>query len=313
MRVFLTGATGYIGRVVAKRLVSAGHQVLGLARSNKAAEQLEAMGAEVHRGDLADLASLKAGASNVDGVIHTAISLDGFNDLDVAFTKDGEAVEAMLSALAGTGKPFIYTSGSGVLADTGTEAVDETVAANENGPVAVRAGVEKKVLEAQNRDIRTVVIRPGLVYGHGGSGFVHMFAGFARQAGCGRTVGEGKNIFSVVHVDDLADLYVRALEDGPTGTLFNASSEEDPTMLDIATAIGRALNLTDKPTVWPVDDARGMLGPFADGFAENKRISSARATKILNWTPHQVSLIEDIEGGSYSDAWVSRAPDGDEE
>ncbi|MEM9542128.1 MAG: SDR family oxidoreductase [Cyanobacteria bacterium P01_E01_bin.42] len=307
MRVFITGATGYVGSAITKCLIASGHQVLGLARSDKSAEKLKAMGAEVHRGDLDDLDSLAAGASNVDGIIHTAMSIDDFNNLDAIFAKDEKAVEAMLSALAGTGKPFLYTSGSGVLADTGTEAVDETVAADDKGPVARRGALEKTVLEAQNRDIRTVVIRPGLVYGHGGSDVFHMFAGLARQAGCGRTIGEGNNVCSVVHVDDLADLYLSALENSPSGTLFNAASEEEPTMLDIAFAIGRAMNFTNPPSVWPVEEASAALGPFADGMASNKRISAARAKNILGWKPHRTGLIEDIEHGSYPSVFAAAA------
>ena len=303
MRIFITGATGYIGRVITERLIANRHQVLGLARSDKSAEKLKAMGAEVHRGDLDDLDSLAAGSSDVDGVIHTAMSLDDFNNLDPILIKDQKATEAMLSSLAGTGKPFLYTSGSGVLSDTGTEVVDETVDTDDKGPFARRAAVEKTVLQAQNRGIRTVVIRPGIVYGQGGSGFVHMFAGLAREAGCGRTFGEGKNVCSVVHVEDLADLFLSALEHSPAGTLFNAASEEEPTMLDIATAIGRALKLADKPTVWPLDEARAAIGLPADGLAANKRISAARARKVLGWCPHRVGLIEDIEHGSYPAAF----------
>ena len=303
MRVFITGATGYIGSAITQCLITAGHQVLGLARSDKSAEQLKTMGADVHRGDLDDLDSLTAGVSGVDGVIHTAMSLDDFNNLDAIFAKDEKAVEAMLSPLAGTGKPFLYTSGSGVLAATGTEAVDETVATDDTGPVARRAALEKTVLQAQIRNIRTVVIRPGLVYGRGGSGFMHMLAGLARQAGCGRTIGEGKNVSSVVHVEDLADLFLRALEHSPAGTLFNAASEEEPTMLDIASAIARTLDLSGPPSVWPVEEASAALGPLADGLAANKRISAARARHVLGWRPHRAGLIEDIEHGSYRAAF----------
>ena len=306
MRVFITGATGYVGSAITKYLIAAGHQVLGLARSDNSAEKLKAMGAEVHRGDLDDLDSLTAGASNVEGVIHTAFSLSDFNNLDVGFTKDEKAVEAMFSSLTGTGKPFLYTSGSGVLADTGTEAVDETVPTDDKGSVARRAALEETVLQAQDRDIRTVVIRPGLVYGQGGSGVIHMLAGLVREAGCGRTIGEGKNVWSAVHVEDLADLYLSALENSPSGTLFNAASEEQPTMLDIASAIARVLKLTDKPTVWPVEEASAALGPLADGLASNKRISAARAKQILGWKPHRAGLIKDIEHGSYPAVFAAK-------
>lgn len=305
MRVFITGATGYVGSAITKCLIKAGHQVLGLARSDTSAEQLQTMGADVHRGDLDDLDSLSAGASNVDGVIHTAMTLDDFNNLDAIFAKDEKAVEAMLAPIAGTGKPFLYMSGTGVLGDTGTMAVDETVAADDQGPVARRAALEQTVLEAQNRDIRTVVIRPGIVYGHGGSDVWHMFSGLARQAGTGRAIGDGKNVCSVVHVDDLADLYLKALEQAPAGTLFNAASEEEPTMHEIASAIGHALKFTGEPSLWPVEEASAVLGPFANGMAANKRISAARAREVLGWRPHRVSLLEDLEYGSYPAAFAA--------
>ncbi|MEO1406333.1 MAG: NAD-dependent epimerase/dehydratase family protein, partial [Pseudomonadota bacterium] len=127
MRVFLTGATGYIGTVLTKQLIEGGHQVLGLARSEASAEQLEAMGAEVYRGDLDNLDSLAAGASAADAVIHTAMVIEDFNDMDAAFARDEKAVEAMLAPLTGTGKPFVYASGTGVLPDTGPEPADETL------------------------------------------------------------------------------------------------------------------------------------------------------------------------------------------
>ncbi|MEM6468845.1 MAG: SDR family oxidoreductase [Planctomycetota bacterium] len=299
MRVFITGATGYVGSTITQCLITAGHQVLGLARSDKSAEKLDAMGAEIHRGDLDNLDSLAAGASGVDGVIHTAFPHVDFNNLNVGFTKDENAVGAMLPALEGTNKPFLYTSGSGVLAETGVQAVDETVAADDKGPVARRAALEQTVLQAQDRGIRTVVIRLGMVYGLGGSGIVHMLAGMARQAGCGRTIGEGENVWSVIHVEDLADLYLSALEKGPAGTLFNAASEEEPTMLDIATAIGHAMEFADAPTVWSIEEARAAFSHLADGLAANKRMSAARAQEILGWKPKRLGLLEDLQKGSY--------------
>lgn len=307
MRIFITGASGYIGSAITNTLIAAGHEVLGLARSDASAERLKAMGADVHRGNLDDLDSLSAGAAQSDGVIHTAMTVDDFNKLDAIFAKDEKAVEAMLSPLAGTEKPFVYTSGTGVLADTGTQAVDETVAADFEGPVAGRAALEQLVLQAQSRDIRTVVIRPGLVHGHGGSGVWHMFAGLAAQAGSGRAIGDGKNVCSVIHVDDLADLYLKALEHSPTGTLFNAASEEEPTMLEIASAVGKALGFTTEPTLWPVEEASAALGPFADGMAANKRVSSGLARKLLGWQPHRLPVIEDLERGSYPEAFAAAA------
>ncbi|MEL6101953.1 MAG: NAD-dependent epimerase/dehydratase family protein [Pseudomonadota bacterium] len=307
MRVFLTGATGYIGTVLTKQLIEGGHQVLGLARSEASAEQLEAMGAEVYRGDLDNLDSLAAGASAADAVIHTAMVIEDFNDMDAAFARDEKAVEAMLAPLTGTGKPFVYASGTGVLPDTGPEPADETLEADFHGPVGRRAALEQTILNAKDRDIRSVVIRPGIVYGNGGSGVWHMFAGLSMQAGAGRAIGDGTNVVSVVHVDDLADLFVRALERGLAGTLFNAASEEKPTMLEIATAVGRALNFTGPPSLWPVEEASAALGPFAEGMAANKRVSAARARDVLGWKPKAICVIDDLQSGSYPAAFAAAA------
>ncbi|MEM9462385.1 MAG: SDR family oxidoreductase [Myxococcota bacterium] len=303
MRIFITGATGYIGGAVAQRLLTAGHQVIGLARSNQSADRLKAMGAEVHRGDLGDLDSLTRGAAAAEGVVHAGFSVGDWSQLDSAFAQEQAAVEAMLSTLAGTGQPLLYTSGSGVLTDTGAAIADETVPANGAGAVALRAALEQTVLQAGKHGVRTIVIRPGLVYGQGGSGVMHMLAELARQAGGGRTVGDGHNVWSAVHVDDLADLYLSGLERGPAGTLFNAATEEEVTMREIVSSIAHTLHLPGSPTAWPVEEARGPLGPLADGLASNKRISAARARRILGWRPHRAGLIEEIERGSYPAAF----------
>ncbi|MEM9064039.1 MAG: NAD-dependent epimerase/dehydratase family protein [Planctomycetota bacterium] len=299
MRVFLTGATGYIGGTVAQRLLAAGHEVVGLARSEESADRVAAMGATAHRGDLQDLASLREGSAAAEGVIHTGFSVEDWSKLDVAFAQERAAVEAMLSALQGTGQPFIYTSGAGIYEDTGDEVFDETVAATAEGDVALRAEIEQAVIQASAQDVRSVVIRPGLVYGKGGSGIVHMMAGLVRQAGGTHTVGDGGNVWSAVHVEDLADLYLLALENASATGIFHASSEDEASMRDIASAIARALNLTGEAVAWPVDDAKSALGPLAKGLASNKRISAARARDSLGWQPHRARLIEEIERGSY--------------
>jgi len=308
MRVFLTGATGYIGSTVAKALLAAGHEVVGLARSDDAAERLTAMGVTEYRGDLKDLDSIKKGAAAAEGVIHAGFSVDDFSRLDVAFAQEQAAVEAMLSALEGTGKPFLYTSGTGVFAETGDKIMDETASPNATGDVGLRIPIEQTVLNAAaEHNIRTVVIRPGLVYGNGGSQIMQAMAGLVLQAGAAHTVGNGQNAWSSVHVEDLADLYVKALENGPAGTLFHAVSEEEASMHDIASAIARALNLEGPAIVWPVEEAKGALGALAEGLASNKRISAAKAREVLGWNPHRTGLIEDIESGSYPAAFAAMA------
>ena len=309
MRVFVTGATGYIGGTVVQRLLDAGHEVIGLVRSGDTAsstsERLEAIGAEPHVGNLEDLDSIEQGVAAAEGVVHAAMSIPDYNRLDLVFAKERAVVEAMLSALAGTGQPFIYTSGAAVYEDTGDKLVDETDPADAKGDVALRAALEQDVLKAAEHDVRSLVIRPGMVYGKGGSGIVHVQAGLVRQFGGVCTVGDGSNAWSAVHVEDLADLYLLALEDGPAGTLFNAGTEDVVTMRDIASAIARTLDLDGPVTAWPVEEACGALGPMAEALTTNKRMSSARARTALGWHPHRPGLIEEIEHGSYRTAFAA--------
>ncbi|MCY3636128.1 MAG: NAD-dependent epimerase/dehydratase family protein [bacterium] len=309
MRVFVTGATGYIGGTVVQHLLDAGHEVIGLIRSGdsarSASERLEAIGAEPHVGNLDDLDSIEQGVAAAEGVVHAAMSIPDYNRLDLVFAKERAVVEAMLSALAGTGQPFVYTSGAAVYEDTGDKVVDETDPADARGDVALRAALEQDVLKAAEHDVRSIVIRPGMVYGNGGSGIMHVLAGLVRQFGGACTVGDGSNAWSAIHVEDLADLYLGALEQGPAGSLFNAGTEDFVTMRDIASAIARTLDLEGPVTAWPVEEARGALGPMADALTTNKRMSSARARTALDWHPHHPGLIEEIESGSYPAAFAA--------
>ena len=306
MRIFLTGATGYIGSRVAQVAIAAGHEVVGLIRSTDSAEKLKAAGITPYVGDLKDLDSLKKGAGDADGVIHAGFSVD-FAALDEAFATEKAAVDAMLSVLEGSGKPFVYTSGAGVFAETGDRIVDETDAPNATGDVGLRIPIEQTVLKGSEQSIRTIVIRPGLVYGHGASQIMQAIAGLVMQAGAAHTVGDGQNTWSSVHVDDLADLYVRALENGPAGSIFHAVTDDEASMLDIASAIARTLKLEGPAIVWLVEEAVGALGPLAAGLASNKRLSSAKAREVLGWKPQNIGLIEDIESGSYPAAFAAMA------
>ena len=299
MRIFLTGATGYIGSTVAKALLTVGHEVVGLARSEQSAEKLIAAGVTPYRGDIKDLESLKKGAAGAEGVIHTGFSADDLSRLDIAFAQEGAAVEAMLSVLEGTGKPFVYTSGAGVFANTKDQVVDETALPDATGDVGLRIPIERTVLKAAEQNIRTIVIRPGLVYGNGGSGIMHALIGLVQQAGSAHTVGDGRNVWSSVHVEDLADLYVKAIEDGDPASVFHGVSEDEASMLDIASAIACTLELDGPAIVWPVEDAKGALGPLAAGLASNKRLSAAMTREVLGWTRQHPSVLEEIEHGSY--------------
>lgn len=291
MRVLLTGATGYIGSAVGEALQKAGHEVVGLARSEEATLRLEADGISALRGDLHDAESIAQAARDADAVIHTAAT----NGPDMPQT-DRAVVEAILEALEGTDKPFIYTSGVWVYGNTGENIVDEESELDPAPLVAWRPAIEQSVLDAAKRRVRSIVIRPAMVYGRGG-GMIAGFTNGAKEKGVVQFVGTGENRWSLVHVDDLADLYVLALEKAAAGTLLLAASGPAVRVREIAAAAGRTEGV--KAQAWPVDEARGVLGPFADALALDQQVSGAKAQRLLGWTPKAPSLMEDLERGSY--------------
>jgi len=290
MIIFLTGATGYIGSAVASELQKAGHTVIGLARSDEAAGRLHLRNIAVHRGDLSSPESLAAAASAADGVIHTGTTNNG--DLDQA------AVRAMLHAIADTAKPFIYTSGVWVLGDTGGRMADETWPVNPIPLVAWRPAVEQLVLEASARGVRSIVIRPGVVYGRGG-GIPADLVQSARTTGAARYVGNGENRWPMIDVDDLADLYVHALEIAPVGTVLLATDGSEHRVKEIAEAASIGTGAGGRIESWPLEEARKKLGGYADALVLDQRVSSERARTMLGWKPQASGILEDLRSGSY--------------
>jgi nucleoside-diphosphate-sugar epimerase len=291
MRVFLTGATGYIGSAVAERLRTAGHEVSALARNDAAAAKLNATGIHAVRGDFTDPASLTPAARAADGTISLATTYDpGI---------DGPAIDALLDALAGSNKPLIYTSGIWSHGDTGGQVVDETSPPNPAQLVSWRQGVEDRVLQAAARRVRTVVIRPAIVYGRGG-GIPAGFVESAQKEGAARYVGGGENRWPFVHVDDLADLYLLALEKAPPGTLLLGVSGPAYRVRDVAAAASRGAGAGGKTVGWPLEEARAKLGPYADALVLDQQASGKRAEELLGWRPRRPSVLEDIEHGSYA-------------
>ena len=286
MVIFLTGATGYIGGAVADALVNAGHSVIGLARSDEAAGRLHLRNIAVHHGDLDSISSLASAASAADAVIHAGTTNNG--------AIDREAVRAMLDAIAGSGKPFVYTSGIWVVGDTGGRVADETWPARPAALVSWRADVEQLVLDSAARDVRSIVIRPGVVYGRGG-GIPAGFVESARETGAARHVGDGENHWPVVDADDLADLYVRAVEKAPPGTLLIAA-ERAHRVREIAAAASS----DGRTDAWPLDEARKALGDYADALALDQIMSSERAQMLLGWKPRSAGILEDLRRGSYA-------------
>lgn len=291
MIIFLTGATGYIGSAVAGALQQAGHSVIGLARSDEAAGQLHWRGIATHRGDLTDPASLRDAAAAADGVIHTGTTNNG--------EWDAAAVVAMLNAIAGSSKPFLYTSGIWVLGDTNGRVADETWPACPPAVVAWRPAAEQTVLEAARQDVRTSVLRPAVVYGRGG-GIAAGFAKFAREHGAARYVGDGENRWPAIDVDDLADLYVRALEQAAPGTLLHASDGSAHRVKEIAKAASIGAGADGRTESWPLDEARKMLGALADALALDQQVSSQKARALLGWQPRAAGILDDLRQGSYT-------------
>jgi nucleoside-diphosphate-sugar epimerase len=283
LKVFLTGATGYIGGAIADALLAGRHTVGGLARSDQAVRTLGAKGISPFEGDLRSPASLRKAIAESDGVIHAGTTNDG--------RIDQEALRAMLESLRDSGKPLIYTSGIWVLGDTGGKIADETWPPNPAALVAWRPGVEQLVLAAAKSGVRSVVIRPGVVYGRG-AGIPADFVKSVRETGAARYVGAGENHWPLVHVEDLAGLYVLAAEKAAPGELFLATDGSAYRVREIAEAAGRAES-------WPLNEARITLGPYADALALDQLVSSEKARSTLGWQPRAVSILEDLQHGSY--------------
>lgn len=293
MDVFLTGATGYIGGAIADALLRAGHGVLGLARSDKVAEVMQARSISPLRGDLRDSASLTRGAQQADAVIQAGTT--NSSDMDRV---DIAAVEAILAALEGTNKPFIYTSGCWVLGNSGESIADEESPTDPPAIVAWRPALERRILAAAARGVRSVVLRPANVYGRGG-GMQAMLINLARQTGAARYIGTGENHCPMVQVDDLADAYVRALIQAPAGSLFNAPGGPALRFRGIAQAISQAAGLGGRTESWSLEAAREVLGPLADALALDLQFSGDKAKRVLGWTPSASSVIDDLVNGSY--------------
>lgn len=295
MRVFVTGATGWIGSVVVQELLKAGHQVTGLARSDASAAKVAAAGAEVFRGSLEDTDGLRAAAAEADGVIHTGYVHDfsPTGDPAAAAALDGRVIAAFGDALAGTGKPLVVASGL-PHAPAGGISTEEVLSVD---PAHPRVS-ESAALAVANRGVRASVVRlPPSVHGEGDYWFIPIFINIARKTGVSAYIGDGANVWPAVHRVDAARLFVIALEQAPAGTLLNAVADEGVPFREIAEVIGQHLRVPVK-SIAP-RDARAQFGALAGFAAFDIPASGAITRQRFGWHPVEPGLIADLEAGHY--------------
>jgi nucleoside-diphosphate-sugar epimerase len=294
MRVFVTGASGFVGSAVVQELLSCGHQVLGLARSEASAQAIAGAGAQVYRGDVDDSDSVARAVAQVDGVIHTAFNHD-FSKFAANCAADRRVIEALGAALAGSRRPLVVTSGTALLASGRLATEDAPVP--EASPVP-RVASEHAAAAVAARGVQVSVVRlPPTVHGEGDHGFVPMVIGVAREKRVSAYVGEGMNRWPAVHRLDAATLFRLALEKGAAGEHYHAVDDEGVPFRDIAAVIGRHLGV---PVVSKsAAEAPGHFGWFAHFAAIDNPASSRRTRELLGWQPRQAQLIADLDGPRY--------------
>ena len=298
MKIFMTGASGYIGGTVADSLIKAGHSVAGLARSESAAAKLRAHGLGAVRGDLGSHSIVRNAARGADAVINCANAEDPF------------VVAAVLEGLAGSGKPFLHTSGTSVVGDKSGGKFSPKVF-HEDTPLEPlpekiqRVAVHRSVLASSAQGIRSVVLCPCLIYGQGrganpDSIQVPTLIRQAIKSGVPRYVGEGENVWSTVHIEDVADAYLLALEGARAGSFFFIENGE-ASLKSIVASIARLLGGKRAAEGWSVDEAIAEWGPMAVWFSlgGNSRVNADKARRMLGWKPHGADLVHEIEQGWY--------------
>jgi nucleoside-diphosphate-sugar epimerase len=291
MRIFVTGATGFIGSLVVKELIAGGHQVIGVCRSDDKAQALAAAGAEVYRGSIDDPDSLKDGAARSDGVIHLAFNHD-FSKFLANCETDRGVIKALGSVLAGSDRPLIVTSGTAIAKVAPGEV------ANEDAPAIAatdfpRAASEETTAKLAAGGLNTSVVRLPQVHDPERQGLITWWIALAREKGVFAYVGEGRNRWAAAHVSDVARLYRLAIEKSERGAVYNAVGEEGVPARDIAETIGRRLKLPVK-SITP-DEAGGYFGWLAHLAARDMPASSELTQKKLGWRPTGPGLIADLE------------------
>lgn len=292
---FVVGATGYIGGALSDRLMADGGEVRGLAHTPEAEAELARRGRTPIRATLADLDVLRRAAQEADAVVWTVMSLN-----PAEYPGMETALVTLNDALAGTGKPLLAMGGGMMYADTGEKPVREDGPVDLENPIAGHAlHLEGVTLAGADRGVRSMAIRSSLVYGRGAGMFVRGPIEAARAQGEARYVGDGSQKMSTVHIDDLIDLLVRALRDGPPGTTFNAAGDPPVSTLDLARATAHAAGI-DKVTSVPPEKAWEVLGFLGNIMSKNLWLDVEQAHTLLGWSARQPSVLDDLETGSYA-------------
>lgn len=294
MRVFITGATGFIGSAVVGELLAAGHAVLGLARSEAGAQALREVGAEVHPGSLEDLDSLRRGAASAEAVIHLGFNHD-FSKFAENCALDQRAIEALGSVLAGTDRPFLVTAGLGGLIAPGQTITEDHVPAADLPFPRVS---EQAAMALRAKGVSVAVIRLPQVHDRAKQGLVTYAIALARQKGLSAYVGDGQNRWSAVHVSDAARLYRLALERHEPGARYHAVAEEGVPLRAIAEAVGRGLKVPVASL--PPEAAESHFGWMGRLVADGNPASSAKTRRILGWDPAGPGLLEDVARTDFS-------------
>jgi len=298
MRVFITGATGFIGSAVTKELIASGHQVLGLCRSDDKAAALAAAGAEVHRGSIEDLDSVKAGAARSDGVIHLAFNHD-FSRYQANCDDDRKVIDALGSVLAGSKRPLLVTSGTGMtISVAGQPATEDSSVMSSD--VMPRAASEEAAVSVAAKGVNVGIVRLPQVHDTAKQGLITQGIAIYRQKGSCAYIGDGLNRWPAAHIVDVARLYRLAIERAEPGARYHAVAEEGVTLRDIAEVLGRRLKLPVK-SIAPEEafDYFGWLGIFA---GLDVPASSAQTKKRLGWQPTGPGMLADLERLQLSDS-----------